>query len=57
MVKIFYSTNNGKKVHQLLWINDIMYDLKRDKFPLFIKDIIFSNEDFDKEVCLQTIHK
>ena len=54
MVQIFYSTNNNKKVHQLLWSNDIMYDLKRDKFPLFIKNITFSNEDFDKEVCLQT---
>ena len=59
MVKIFYYTNKDKKVHQLLFNNniDIVYDLKRDQFPLFIKHINFSDEDFDKEVCLQTINK
>ena len=58
MVNIIYSTN-GKNVHQLLWNNDndIIYDIKRDQFPLFIKNIIFSNEDFGKEVCLQTKNK
>ena len=57
MVKIFYSTLNmaHNKSELALSNGDILYE-KVGKTQVFVKDIIFEDQDSDKQVCLQTIY-
>ena len=58
MVVIYYSTDSTPGINKELFPpsnDDILYDVIRDQFLVFVKDIIFNKQDSDKEVFGETM--